>query len=134
MRFHISKLNMAITVVLLSAGTSMAQVAAVAPVDLPAQKLHGTWECQGPGQTHPMKPPIMWFGSTVKGVGVDGFAGALYGSADIVDEPAGTLRIAVKEGENLTVSALAVRGDRASMVLRRESGDDYRCNRLPKLD
>jgi hypothetical protein len=128
MRFQFGKLKIAITVILMSAGTAMAQV------DLAAQKLHGTWECQGPGQTHPMKPPIMWFGATDKGVGVDGFGGALYGTADVVDEPAGTIRIAVKEGENLTVSALAVRGDRASMMLRRESGDDYRCNRLPRLD
>ena len=70
-----------ITIVLMSAGTSIAQVA---PFDAAAQKLHGTWECQGPGQTHPMKPPIMWFGAADKGVGVDGFGGAIYGAADVL--------------------------------------------------
>ena len=97
-------------------------------------QLLGTWECHGPGQPHPMKPPILWFGASDSGVGIDGFAGAVYGHGDVTADPDGSMHITLKAGQNLTVSSLAETGRKATMVLRRESGADYRCTRLPRLE
>ena len=100
--------------------------------DVGVNQLLGTWECQGPGQDHPLKPPIMWFGATNDGIGLDGFAGALYGRADVTGSAGGSMRIALKNGESITVSHLTEKGPRASMTLHREAGAGYQCNRLPR--
>jgi hypothetical protein len=102
--------------------------------DAGVQRLLGTWECHGPGQTHPLKPPIMWFGASGDGIGLDGFSGTLYGQAEVTGNPGESLRIAVRNGESITVSDLTENGPKASMTLHRDAGTNYRCNRLPRLD
>ncbi|MFN0304633.1 MAG: hypothetical protein ACKVQU_30235 [Burkholderiales bacterium] len=127
MRFGFGKVCAAIIVV--SATVAVPSVQA----EIGVTQLLGTWECQGPGQLHPMKPPILWFGASDTGVGIDGFAGTVYGHGDVTADANGSMHIALKAGQNLTVSSLAETGRQATMVLRRESGADYRCTRLPRL-
>ncbi|MFM9884249.1 MAG: hypothetical protein ACKVQT_14580 [Burkholderiales bacterium] len=105
-----------------------------AQAEVGVRQLLGTWECHGPGQAHPMKPPILWFGTSANGVGIDGFAGTVYGHGDVTADADGSMHIALKQGEHLTVSSLAETGRQATMVVRRASGADYRCSRLPRLD
>ncbi len=128
MRFGFGKMCAAFIVVSATFGVPSVQA------EVGVQQLLGTWECHGPGQVHPMKPPILWFGASSGGVGIDGFAGSVYGHGDVTADTNGSMHIALKQGENLTVSSVAETGRQATMVLRRESGADYRCSRLPRLD
>ena len=109
---------------------------ATAHADVDVQQLLGTWECEGPGQTHPMKPPIMWFGfgASNESIGVDGFSRSVYGPAAVTGTGGGSMRIAVKDGEALTVSDIKDNGRKATMTLHRDSGAGYQCSRLPRLN
>ena len=123
--------------VTLMTGSSLASGARAEPS---AAQLSGTWECHGPGQTGPMKPPIVWFGETksvdgkMSTIEVDGFSRDVQGTADVSME-AGVIKVAAKSGHALLVSGYNDRGGRkVSMHLRREGVGDYRCYRLPKYD
>jgi hypothetical protein len=110
---------------------------AVLPAQAQVDRLGGTWECRGPGQTHALKPPIMWFGDSsgnAATIEVDGFAGDVVGSAEVATEADGALRITVKQGQTLVIRNVNDAGSKVSMNLRREGVGDYRCHRLPRFD
>lgn len=97
-------------------------------------RLEGTWECYGPGQTHPLKPPIVWFGAGTQGsIEVDGFGGSVTGSADL-STGEGTIRVATRQGAALLIRGLNDAGRKVSMNLSREGVGEYRCHRLPAFD
>ena len=78
-------------IALVAVGTAQAQ-------GVNAASLAGTWECAGPGQTHPHKPPIMWFGdaSTKEGaamINVDGFQRTVNGAASVTADADGWLKV-----------------------------------------
>lgn len=104
-----------------------------------AAGLAGTWECFGPDQNHPKKPPIVWFGDAqakdgaLAQVDIDGFFRAVSGAAAITAEADGVLKVAPAVGETLYLRS-ANRGQQVSMTIRREGIGEYRCYRLPKYD
>jgi hypothetical protein len=117
---------------LTSASIALAQQPAAA--DAQAHRLEGTWECYGPGQTHPAKPPIVWFGAGGgDSIEVDGFGGAVYGAADLSASD-GATRVATRQGSVLLIRSLHDAGRKVSMTLSREGVGDYRCVRLPQFD
>ncbi len=117
---------------LAGATTALAQNPAAAEAQ--ANRLEGTWECQGPGQTHPAKPPIVWFGASGgNSIEVDGFGGAVYGAADL-SASEGATRVATRQGSVLLIRSLHDAGRKVSMTLSREGVGDYRCVRLPQFD
>lgn len=116
------------------AGAMPALAQTQAPADAQAMRLEGTWECYGPGQTHPAKPPIVWFGGgNASSIEVDGFGGAVTGAAD-VSAADGSMRVATRQGAVLTIRALHDAGRKVSMNLSREGVGEYRCVRLPQFD
>lgn len=113
-------------------GAAMTPPTALA--DLGTHRLNGTWECTGPGQTHPMKPPIVWFEDAAAGdaeVGVDAFAGEVYGVGAVSAAEDGRLRITFDKGGALTVRALSATRRSGRMELTRDGGATYHCLRLP---
>ena len=119
----------------LAAGGAIAQ--AGAPMN--AERLAGTWECYGPGQAHPHKPPIVWFSDVSARDGlatmqVDAFKRAVVGEASVTAESDGSLKIKAGEGEALYVKGLHDSGRKVTMNLRRDGVGSYRCARLPKYD
>lgn len=111
--------------------------AAGAQAQMNAAAIAGTWECFGPGQNHPKKPPIVWFGEaqmkdgSATQVDVDGFFRAVSGAAAITTEGSG-LKLQPAAGETLRLRP-SNRGQ-VSMTISREGVGDYRCYRLPKYD
>jgi hypothetical protein len=104
-----------------------------------AASLAGTWECVGPGQNHPKKPPIMWFGevSTKEGaamINVDGFQRAVNGAASVTADADGWMKVTPATGQALFVKGVSDNGRRVSMQLRRDGVGNYQCHRLPKYD
>lgn len=129
---HIKAMLVTTALAVASATPALAQNTAV--TDSSAVRLEGTWECHGPGQTHPAKPPIVWFGaSSAASIEVDGFGGAVSGAAD-VSASEGAMRITPRQGSVLHVRALQDAGRKVSMNLNREGVGEYRCVRLPQFD
>lgn len=129
---QIKALLLSTTLVLASAMPALAQNQAA--TDAQAVRLEGTWECYGPGQTHPSKPPILWFGvGSATSIEVDGFGGAVSGAAD-VSATDGSMRVATRQGAVLMIRALHDAGRKVSMNLSREGVGEYRCVRLPQFD
>lgn len=115
-----------------SATSAFAQHQAAA--DVQSARLEGTWECYGPGQTHPAKPPIVWFGpGSATSIEVDGFGGAVSGAADL-SASEGAVRVSTRQGSVLLIRALQDAGRKVSMTLSREGVGEYRCVRLPQFD
>jgi hypothetical protein len=117
-----------------------AMLAAPAQAQLNVEQYQGTWECFGPGQTHPKKPPIMYFGAVkqdekgVAAVEVDGFSRAVAGHAGVAADADGWLKVTPASGSALYVRGYRDAGKRVSMDLRRDGVGNYRCYRLPKYD
>lgn len=120
-------------------GGLFALTAAGAQAQVNAAGLAGTWECFGPGQSHPKKPPIVWFGdaqakdNAMAQVDIDGFFRAVSGAASVTAEADGVLKLSPATGETLYIRGDG-RGQRVSMTIRREGVGEYRCHRLPKYD
>lgn len=104
------------------------------------EMLAGTWECYGPGQTHPQKPPIVFFGATTRdakgsaAIEVDGFERTVAGSASVAADADGWTRISPASGDALFVRGVGSSGAKVSMQLRRDGVGSYRCVRLPRYD
>lgn len=129
---QIKALFLATALAATSVSTVLAQNSAA--VDMQANRLEGTWECYGPGQTHPAKPPIVWFGANgSSSIEVDGFGGAVFGAADLSASD-GAMRVATRQGSVLVIRSLQDAGRKVSMTLSREGVGDYRCVRLPQFD
>lgn len=117
-----------------------ALVAVPAQAQMTPESLAGTWECFGPGQTHPKKPPIMFFGETsrddkgVAAMDVDGFDRSVAGRASVSAGSDGWMRVTPAIGNAVLVRAPSGRGTKVSMQLRRDGVGEYRCVRLPKFD
>lgn len=111
-----------------------------AAAQVTAEQLPGTWECYGPGQTHPLKPPIVFFGELSKddrgvaAIEVDAFSRAVVGTASVTAAPDGWTKVAAPTGQPVYVRNLATSRSKVSMQLRREEGGTYRCHRLPRFD
>lgn len=127
--------------VLVSLSFALGALAALpAQAQMTPEQLAGTWECFGPGQTHPKKPPIMHFGEVTRGekgvaaVDVDGFDRTVSGPAQVTSDADGWMRVTPTSGSAVLVRGPAARGTKVSMQLRRDGVGDYRCVRLPKFD
>ena len=120
-------------VILLAAALALPTTSAVAEVT--AERLQGTWECFGPGQTSAMTPPIVHFeNANIATIEVDGFARTAVGIADVTPETNGWTKITPASGAPMFVRSFSDNGRRVSMQLRRDGVGEYRCARLPRFD
>lgn len=118
---------------------ALAAAAAAAPVlaQAPIESISGAWECRLPEQKDSLTPPILYIGAAKAGaadtVEVDGFARAVYGTAQVGAASGGWFQVSPAQGEPFFVRTMddGKGGIPAMSVKRSESGAEYRCLRLP---
>ncbi len=125
--------------------TLIAALAAAAATPLLAQEsvqfMAGAWECRLPEHEGSKTPPILYIGVAHEQGGatrtdiveVDGFARAVSGMARVAPGDGGWVQLSPEAGQPLFVRPLndGKGGLPAMSVKRSDSGEAYRCLRLP---